>query len=90
MTYTLKIADLPNDERPRERLIDLGPKSLSNAELLAILLGTGQGAGKLSAVGLGQHLLAHLGQCERNPLDVLRTSNPREPDRKSTRLNSSH
>jgi len=78
MTYSLRIADLPSDERPRERLVELGAKTLSNAELLAILIGTGQGPGKLSAVGLGQHLLAHLGQCDRNPLDVLRTSNPRE------------
>lgn len=78
MTYSLRIADLPSDERPRERLMNVGPKSLSNAELIAILLGTGQGAGKLSAVGLGQHILQHLGQCDRNPLDVLRTSNPRE------------
>ena len=33
-----------------------GPKSLATAELIAILLGTGQGQGKLSAVGLGQYI----------------------------------
>jgi DNA repair protein RadC len=37
----LKIKDLPLEERPRERLIKQGPKSLSNAELLAIILRTG-------------------------------------------------
>lgn len=39
--YRLKIKDFPLEERPRERLIKEGPKSLSNAELLAIILRTG-------------------------------------------------
>lgn len=43
------------DERPREKLLSLGASSLSNAELLAILLGTGN-AGE-SAVDLAQHIL---------------------------------
>ncbi len=47
-------------ERPRERLLVHGAKRLSAAELIAILLGTGQGPGKLSAVGLGHFLLQHL------------------------------
>lgn len=33
--------DFPKEERPRERFIKSGPKSLSNRELLAILLRTG-------------------------------------------------
>lgn len=33
--------DLPKDQRPREKLLALGPGSLSNAELLAIFLRTG-------------------------------------------------
>lgn len=57
MTYCLRIADLPSDERPRERLMSHGAKHLSTAELIAILLGTGQGAGKLSAIGLAQYIL---------------------------------
>jgi DNA repair protein RadC len=72
MTYSLRIADLPSSERPRERLIAQGTKSLTTAELLAILLGTGQGAGKLSAVGLGQFLLQKLGEHQRDPLTVMR------------------
>ena len=36
-----RIADLPLDERPRERLARLGAQSLSEAELLAILLRVG-------------------------------------------------
>ncbi len=35
------IADLPVDERPRERLMNHGAQTLSDAELLAILLGSG-------------------------------------------------
>lgn len=78
MTYSLRVADLPASERPRERLIAQGPKALATAELIAILLGTGQGPGKLSAVGLGQHLLRELGQHQRDPLTVLRDVNIQE------------
>ncbi|MDQ0161184.1 RadC family protein [Bacillus alveayuensis] len=38
---TLSIHDFPQDERPRERMVHAGPESLSNHELLAILLRTG-------------------------------------------------
>lgn len=72
MTYCLRIADLPTTERPRERLIANGPRVLATAELIAILLGTGQGPGKLSAVGLGQYLLQELSKHQRDPLAVLR------------------
>ena len=78
MTYSLRIADLPSDERPRERLIAHGPKTLSSAELIAILLGTGQGKGKLSAVGLGQYILNQLSENEKDPLSVLRNISIRE------------
>lgn len=60
MTYSLRVADMAATERPRERLLTHGAKHLSAAELIAILLATGQGPGKLSAVGLGQYLLQHL------------------------------
>ena len=39
--YQPTIRDLPQGERPRERLREFGPKSLSNTELIAILLRTG-------------------------------------------------
>lgn len=70
MTYSLRIADLPESERPRERLIAQGARTLATAELLAILLSTG--SGKLSAVGLGQYILQELGQHQRDPLSALR------------------
>jgi DNA repair protein RadC len=64
------IADWPEDERPRERLLKLGAAALSEAELLAIFLRTGI-AGK-SAVELGRDLLARFGSLHRlfaAPLD---------------------
>jgi len=36
-----KIKDLPEDQRPREKLLKYGADKLSDAELLAILLRTG-------------------------------------------------
>ncbi|WP_088014416.1 RadC family protein [Gottfriedia acidiceleris] len=41
MSTSLLIKDFPKDERPRERLLKFGPGSLSNQDLLAILLRTG-------------------------------------------------
>lgn len=72
MTYHVRMLDMPSSERPRERLQAYGAKSLSTAELLAILMGTGQGPGKLSAVGLGQLILQEMGRHQRDPLTVLR------------------
>ncbi|MCL4706556.1 DNA repair protein RadC [bacterium] len=41
MEYKLRMTDWPESERPRERLFEHGPESLSDAELLAIILRTG-------------------------------------------------
>lgn len=50
----------PQDERPREKWLNRGPESLSDAELLALFLGTGRRG--CSAVDLGRELLtAHGG-----------------------------
>lgn len=78
MTYCLRVADIPTNERPRERLMTHGAKILATAELIAILLGTGQGPGKLSAIGLGQYILHELAKCDRDPLAVLRDVTPAE------------
>ncbi|WP_462273240.1 UPF0758 domain-containing protein, partial [Methanohalophilus sp.] len=37
----LRVQDIPQEERPRERIAKYGPGSLSNTELLAIILRTG-------------------------------------------------
>jgi DNA repair protein RadC len=59
----MRIADWPEDERPRERLLKLGAAALSEAELLAIFLRTGI-AGK-SAVELGRELIKRFGSLRR-------------------------
>ncbi|MBU5592743.1 DNA repair protein RadC [Clostridium sp. MSJ-4] len=41
MEDNLKIMDLPKNERPQERLLRYGAESLSNSELLAVVLRTG-------------------------------------------------
>jgi len=41
MEGVARISDWPEGERPRERLYHVGPSKLAEAELLAILLGTG-------------------------------------------------
>src|SRR6188768_2011352 len=38
----LKIREMPQDERPREKLLARGPDALTNPELIAILLRTGR------------------------------------------------
>jgi DNA repair protein RadC len=55
----MSITEWPEDERPREKLVQRGANALSDAELLAIFLRTGV-AGK-SAVDLARDLLAELG-----------------------------
>jgi DNA repair protein RadC len=55
----MAITDWPAQERPRERLLQLGAASLSDAELLAIFLRTGV-RGK-SAVDLARDLLLRCG-----------------------------
>lgn len=53
------IAQWPETERPRERLLAQGPQALSDAQLLAILLRVGrQGS---SAVQVGMDILGRLG-----------------------------
>lgn len=41
MSEKMLIRDYPKEERPRERFLEDGPQSLSNQELLALLLRTG-------------------------------------------------
>ena len=41
MENSLKIKDIPQNERPKEKLLTWGADSLSNSELLAIILKTG-------------------------------------------------
>ena len=55
----MSIRDWPKAERPREKLLDRGAVALSDAELLAVLLGSGTRRG--SAVELARALLKEFG-----------------------------
>jgi len=55
----LPIHEWPKSERPREKLLERGPQALSDAELLALLLGTGVKGH--SAVDLARALLNEFG-----------------------------
>jgi len=76
--FSLRVRDLPRSEQPRERLLQEGAKHLSTGELLAILLGTGQSSGKLSAISLGQVILQRLEGDYSNALKGLRSLTPEE------------
>ena len=69
------IRDLPTDDRPRERLRLHGAGSLSNAEVLAILLGSGT-PGK-NAIQLARELLNEGGWRGLNERDVANVSKTR-------------
>jgi len=59
-SYSVAIRELPNDERPRERLARYGPQAVSAPELLAIVLRTG--TVNQSVLSLADHLIhAHGG-----------------------------
>lgn len=55
----LSFHDLPESERPRERLLTHGAAALTTAELLAIILGTG--TKQENVLRLAERLLAHYG-----------------------------
>ncbi len=52
--------ELPEGERPRERLLSFGPEALSDAELLATILGTGDAGSNLTALDLARKMLREL------------------------------
>ena len=68
----LPIKKWSTDERPREKLLRRGARSLSKAELIAILLGSG--TGNISALDLARKILSH----EDNDLERLSLSSARE------------
>ena len=73
---TVLLRELPEPERPREKLLQRGPKFLSNQELLAILLRTG--TNDLSVIDLAGKVLAlspdglrYLAECTPEELTVI-------------------
>lgn len=82
----VKIKELPESERPRERLLAAGPGSLATSELLAILIGTGNATTSESALDLAKRLLRWSLQQDSgdiegpasNPLRYLAVARPEE------------
>jgi DNA repair protein RadC len=66
-TQNLILRDVPNEERPRERMMQFGANALSLAELLAILIRTG--TKRESAVHLAGRILKECGDL-RNLVDM--------------------
>jgi DNA repair protein RadC len=64
------IADLPPDQKPRERLLQYGSESLSIIELLGIILRNGRPG--LSTLDLARNLLYHFD----NDLHIMASANP--------------
>jgi len=59
-----RIKDWPEDERPREKLLQRGGQALSDAELLALVLRTGDAASKRSALDHARLLLDRFGSLQ--------------------------
>ncbi len=56
-----RIKDWPADERPREKLLARGADHLTDAELLALIIRTGDSSSKNSVVDLARGLLRRFG-----------------------------
>jgi DNA repair protein RadC len=61
ISYQRSIKEWPEDERPRERLAKLGAEALSEAQLLAIVLSTGDASSGQSALDLAIQLVQTFG-----------------------------
>lgn len=57
--YSSAVREMPEEDRPRERLARLGPEVLRDAELLAVLFRTG--TRETGAVALAERVLLHFG-----------------------------
>jgi DNA repair protein RadC len=55
----IRIHDLPQESRPREKLNQLGPHALDSAELMALFISTG--TKRLSAIDIGRNLIRKFG-----------------------------
>ncbi len=58
--YILKFRDLPQTDRPREKMLDYGPGKLSTKELLAVVLGTG--TKKEDVMAMAERILKEYGE----------------------------
>src|SRR5271165_3125620 len=73
MSSNVRIKDMPDSERPRERLVAHGADALSNSELIAILLRTGlKGTSAIDVARQLLHKFTTLDNLSRASLDDLR------------------
>ncbi len=67
--YILRVRDMPREDKPREKLLALGPSHLSQAELMAVLLGVG--TKKEEVLAMSHRILREYGErsvsSEKNP-----------------------
>jgi DNA repair protein RadC len=74
--YVLRVRDMPDTDRPRERLLELGPNNLSVAELVAIIWGVG--TAKEDVLAMAQRTLKEYGDkaisSELNPRRLAETA----------------
>ncbi|MCE3008326.1 MAG: DNA repair protein RadC [Bacteroidetes bacterium] len=63
MQYQQPINHWAVEDRPREKLVEKGPEALTEAELIAILIGSGTPS--RSAVAVGRELIEHFGGLHR-------------------------
>lgn len=75
-----RIQDIPENDRPRERLLRLGPQALSDAELLALFINTGTKGENALQIGerlLREHRsLRHLSRMEPMALTEIKALGP--------------
>lgn len=55
--YSTAMREMPHEERPRERLVQLGAEALRDAELLAVIFRTG--TREVGAVALAERVIQH-------------------------------
>lgn len=58
--YVLRVKDLPDEQKPREKLLHQGPDTLSVAELVAAILGTG--TRKEEVFSMAQRIIKEYGE----------------------------
>ncbi|MFA6586181.1 MAG: DNA repair protein RadC [Candidatus Paceibacterota bacterium] len=70
--YHLKIRDLPEDEKPREKLLKHGPLALSVSELMALVLNTG--TKKEGVLEMSSRIIKNYGEgsimSQKNPVNL--------------------
>lgn len=73
LQYKLRIGDMAAEERPSNRLMSHGPASLSNAELLSIIIRTGSAAE--NAINLSQRVLSQYDLKQLSAIDTRQLMN---------------